>query len=161
MMGKIILFLILTLHLFSCEKENRILDKNEIIQSRQWSRDSVYSFTCDILDTSVSYDLFFNIRNSVEYPYQNIFVLYTIEDANDNLLNSYQKDITIFDNFGKPLGNNNSLLGVNFGKEYYSYHKLNSYKFPEIGQFKISVSHQMRDKRELKGVLSVGMEITK
>lgn len=160
-MKRITFFLLLSLCIFSCKDENRIIDQNEMIQDRIWDRDSVYQYSFDITDTSVNYNIYLNVRNSLEYPYQNLFVLYTIEDESGNLLNSYQKDISLFDNFGKPVGDGKAILGISFGDDYYSYHKLTDYKFQQAGKYRVSVSQQMRDKKELEGVLAVGVAVTK
>lgn len=160
-MKRSLYFIFLVLGIFSCKDENRIIDQNEVIQNRVWDRDSVYEFSFNVQDTSKEYSIYLNTRNSLEYPYQNLFVLYTIEDDEGSLLSSFQKDVTLFDNFGKPLGDGNKVLGISFGDDYYSYHELTSYKFLKEGTYKVSVSQQMRDKKFLPGVLAVGIAVTK
>ena len=160
-MFKIVSSAFLILILFSCNDKNRIIDENTIIESRVWNRTKVYDFTFNVSDTTTEHNIYFNIRKSMEYPYQNLFILYAIEDESGNLLNSFQKDILLFDNAGKPFGNNNSLLGITFGDEYYSYHLLTQYQFPKVGKYKISFCQQMRDKEQLEGVLSVGAAVIK
>ena len=160
-MFKIVSHTFLVMILFSCNDNKRVIDENKIIESRTWDRTKVYDFTFNVNDTTTEHNIYFNIRKSMEYPYQNLFILYSIEDESGNLLNSFQKDIPLFDNAGKPFGNNKSLLGINFGDEYYSYHLLTQYQFPKLGNYKISFCQQMRDKEKLEGVLSVGAAITK
>ena len=73
---KFILFLLVGIVLTSCKEENRIIDKNVILEDREWGQNNVLSYDVLIEDSSLTYDLSLNIRNSLDYPYSNMFFLY-------------------------------------------------------------------------------------
>src|SRR6187549_169559 len=58
----------------SCDK-NRIYEKNITIEKYVWESKVKPTFTVDILDTSVLYNLYVNVRHAEIYPYQNIWLI--------------------------------------------------------------------------------------
>lgn len=62
-----------TLVLASCDK-TRILEKNEPIKSDTWAYDDVKVFETEIVDTSLSYNLYVQARHSFQFEWRNMWV---------------------------------------------------------------------------------------
>jgi gliding motility-associated lipoprotein GldH len=155
------LFTILLLFcLFSCDDQNRVIDTNTILEEQVWNQDEVLDFDVVITNDSITYDLALNIRNGLNYPFRNIFFLYSIEDENGNLIFADQSELMLFDKLGKPLGSAESFLGLSFGDLYYSSNVFKEYKFPKAGDYKIKVVQNMRNEPTLDGVMAVGIKVS-
>ena len=145
---KIIFILSFTILTISCKKNQSFLyDFN----SREWnSKDSVF-FSFDVLDKTVSKKISFFLRNNLDYPYRNIFLL--IELQNDTgIIDSDTVQYLISNKYGQWLGNG-------FGKtrdNYFIFKK--EYLFEDSGPHVIILRHGMRT-NNLKGIVKLGVEI--
>lgn len=147
--------------LLSCQQDkNRIIDENTVLDDREWQQDEMLEFEVTIADDSLTYDLALNIRNGIDYPYRNIFFLYSIEDENGHLVFADQHEFMLFDKLGKPLGSSESFLGISYGDLYYSSNSFKTFKFPKPGKYKIKVVQNMRNKPVLEGVMAVGIKVS-
>ena len=60
---------------------NRVFEDYKEFNDRTWKiNDRVY-FDFEIKDTTKKYNLYYNVRNSLEYPYARIFVNYSLKDS--------------------------------------------------------------------------------
>lgn len=139
--------------LFSCD-EGRVYERNADFNSRQWLVNEKPAFEFEISDTLQTYNLFCNIRNSLDYPFARIFVRYYLQDSSGNVL---EKDLVrqlLFDEkTGKPHGE--SGLG-----DLYD-HRIplkSNHRFPYAGKYKIEFEQFMR-RDTLAGVLAVGVRV--
>ena len=155
-----ILLALTSMFLFSCKEENRIIDVNTVLTEQVWNQDNVLGFDVLISEDSLEYDLALNIRNGLDYPYRNIFFLYSIEDEKGNLIFADQKELMLFDKLGKPLGSEKSFLGISFGNLYYSSNSFAKYKFAKAGMYKIKIVQNMRNQPALYGVMSAGVRVS-
>jgi len=62
----------------SCDSE-RIFEDNVEFRDRNWKIAQSVQFEFQIADTSRRYNLWMNIRNSLDYPYARIFVNYDLQ----------------------------------------------------------------------------------
>lgn len=161
MKNKVYLLVVIASFFFvSCEqREKRIIDENTILDERVWEQDNILEFELNIENDSLIYDLALNIRNGLDYPFRNIFFLYSIEDEKGNLIYASQEELMLFNKLGKPLGSTDSFLGVSYGDLYYSANSFAKYKFPNQGRYKVKISQNMRNKPVLEGVMSVGLKV--
>lgn len=139
----------------SCDG-NRVFERNESFENKVWLLDSVPEFTFTISDKNVPYNIYFNVRNTVSYPYSNLYITYTLEDS---LGNQLAKELVNYELFtrktGLPLGE--SSIGDIYDHQF----KLkDNYYFEHRGKFSIKFQHYMR-MDTLKNVLSVGTRIEK
>ena len=95
-MRNIVFFIILFLFT-SCNKKN-VYQSFFDIPKNTWNTDSIINFELTNLDTASNYKVLLNIRHSVEYKYQNIF-LFSKTDYNKDTLEIY-----LCDNTGKWYG---------------------------------------------------------
>lgn len=142
----------LIISLFSCDPL-RLKEQNENLAGRTWHKDSVLTFMFRVDDIHKSYNFYMNIRNTLNYPFQNIYVNYSLEDTLGNI---YEKDLInlqLFDRItGKPLG---SGLGDIFDHQELF---LETYSFNNPGVYMLKMEQYMR-RDELPEVVSAGMRI--
>ena len=112
-----------------------------------------FAFRFSTEDTVANYNFFVTLRNTDDYPYQNLYVFLKTEFPNEK-----SKLDTIYcpmaDARGKWLGKGFS--GVYDNRILYIARK----RFPLTGEYTISIEHAMRDEI-LEGVLDVGVRIEK
>ncbi len=151
-----ILFIFITFILVSCD-EKRIFDEYKSVGSA-WNKDSIVSFDLPKLETSKPYNLYLNLRNNDNYPFNNIFLLVSLENPDG---------LTKVDTLEYAMANNDgTLLGVGFTdtKESKLFFKENQI-FNKKGKYKIRIQQAVRQngkvkgEKELNGVTEVGFRI--
>ena len=141
--------------LFSCD-EQRVFENNVDFNDRYWVVGERPEFAFEISDTVDAYNLYVNVRNSLDYPYANIFVTYYLRDSSNVLLKKDLVRQTLFnEKTGEPMGE--SGLG-----DLYDHRipLLSNYTFSEPGTYKVAFEHYMR-RDTLDGVLAVGLRVEK
>ena len=139
----------------SCDDE-RLYEKNVSFDDRFWKQSEKAEFEFDITDNVVPYNVYLNIRNSVDYPYSRIFVNYTLQDSTGKVLDKQLLSSMLFDpKTGSPEGS--SGLG-----DIYDHQILikKNHKFSSRGKHKIYFEQFMR-KDTLEGIIAVGVRIEK
>ncbi|MCC8096380.1 MAG: gliding motility lipoprotein GldH [Tannerellaceae bacterium] len=145
------LFIIICFLCFSCENK-AIYNQYQAIADRTWKKDKEYYFTFYIDDITVPYNLILDIRNNNLYPFQNLWVFYTIEPP----IGTLQRDTLecmLADDFGKWYGKGISLFHSSFPLR-------TSYMFPYEGQYTYSFRQGMRTE-VLKGIQEIGFRVEK
>ena len=146
-----ILFLLLIISTTSCDP-GRVYEENKEFESGIWNVDSVPSFKFAIPEEG-EYDLYFNIRNTLEYPYQNLYVTYYLEDTIGNLLKTDLVNFNLFDpKTGKPLGEGG--IGDIYGHQLML---LDNYRL-ENQPYTMRFQHYMRTD-SLQDILAVGLRV--
>lgn len=120
-----------------------------------WQLASIPAFRFQIKDTRQPYQIFFYTKNSLEYPYHNLYITYDLKDAVGNLLRTELKNFELFDaKTGKPHG---KIWGKIQSQEFVL---LESYQFPHVGVYTLKVQHFMRTDN-LPGVCAIGIKVSK
>ena len=83
-MRSTLVFIVLILWFSSCD-QTRVFEKNSDFDSRYWVVKDKPEFEFEITDTVQTYNLFGNVRNSLDYPYARIFITYTLSDSTEVL----------------------------------------------------------------------------
>ena len=151
-----VLILLVSMLFFSCDKK-RVFDEYKSVGSA-WHKDSVVSFNLPELDSTKKYDLFINIRDNNNYPFNNLFLIVTLEKPN-----GYTKVDTLEYQMAAPDG---TLLGDGFTdiKESKLYYKENV-KFRV--KYKLNIKQAVREGgkvpgvTQLEGITEVGLRIEK
>lgn len=151
-----VLILGFTLLLFSCDK-NRVFDDYKKLGGT-WHKDSIICFEFESKDTVSSHNLFVNVRNNNNYPFNNLFLVVHMQFPD-----GFTKVDTLEYQMANPDG---SLMGEGFSdvKENKLWYKENV-KFNQEGTYKVSIQHALRQINkipgieELKGVSEVGFRI--
>jgi gliding motility-associated lipoprotein GldH len=158
-MKKIVLYLLPALWL-ACTACDRgyVFEQAKEIQGNEWYIDSVAVFNVNIPSTSQGYDLYYTLRNSLDYPYFNMYITLYIEDSTGTPIDSRLHEMTLMDSrTGKPFGG--SPLGAGFSNIYdHQFIALQGYRFPYAGRYTMRLKQYMR-RDPLPGVYSVGLQI--
>jgi gliding motility-associated lipoprotein GldH len=147
-------FLILFL-LSSCDS-NRIYEDNVVFKDRTWKLAEPAQLEFDIADTTQRYNLYMDVRNSLDYPYARLFVNYNLVDPTGKELSKKLISEYLFDQkTGKP--NGSSGLGDIYDHQFLF---LKEYSFSKTGKYKVKFEQFMRQDT-LQGVVAVGLRVEK
>jgi len=147
--------LLLLIGLLACDSKNTVYSEYEDIADGKWYENHAPTFTFRIEDASVPYDLYYNLRNSLSYPYFNLYLTRYLTDSAGHVLESRLDELLLMDaKTGKPNGEG---LGDIFD------HKVmikQNYRFPKPGRYSLKVKQYMRQ-NPLPDILSVGLAVEK
>lgn len=136
----------------SCDT-NRVYEENRDVEGFMWSVGKPLSFDFEIPDTVTKYNFYFNIRNTDDYPYNNIYVFFHTRFPNGK---------TGTDTVAFPLADPN---GRWYGKGQGDIHDCQlifkkGVRFPVAGKYHMDIEQAMR-MAELPGVMNAGIRIEK
>lgn len=120
-----------------------------------WALKEKPRFSFEIPTNAPPYEFSYLIRNSIDYPYYNLFIRYTLRDERNKILQSQLEELTLFDaKTGKPFGKG---LGDLFD------HKITSKSLNKLiplppGKYVLEVEQFMRQDT-LSGILTVGVTL--
>lgn len=151
-----ILFLLVTFLLVSCDK-TRIYDEYKSV-GNAWNKDSIVTFDLPKLDPAKSYNLFVNVRDNNDYPFNNLFLIVAMQQPNRRVItDTLEYQMTEADG---------TLLGDGFTdvKESKLFYKENV-KFNLKGNYKVTIQQANRQTgkiagvKDLAGITDVGFRI--
>ena len=155
-MRSIFLGLLAILVCASCESNIKASESRNLGAS--WGQDDIVEFTIPQMDTLKKYNLFLSIRNSNEYPYNNIFLIASMNFPHGKVITDTLEY--------RMAASDGTWLGTGIGsiKESKLWYKENI-SFQETGNYVLRVSHAVRNNGEvggvsqLKGILDIGYSI--
>lgn len=151
-MRVVLIFLVACL-VCSCDSE-RLYEKNNDLNDRVWLSSDKPAFEFVVSDTLKTYNLYCNIRNSVDYPYSRIFINYSLQDSTGTSVSRNLISAFLFEEkTGKPLGS--SGLGDVYDQQIPI---LKNYHFKTPGAYSMKFDQFMRTDT-LVGVLAVGFRL--
>ncbi len=130
---------------------NVVFEENIQVDVNGWNTADFQRYSFNISDTSIPYNFYIDIRNSVQYPYSNIFLFIRTRLPDDNWAND-TLDLWLSDPEGK-------WLGKGIGK--YRDNRIlvmPSFRFPMQGEYFFEIEHAMREP-DLKGIASTGIRV--
>jgi gliding motility-associated lipoprotein GldH len=142
-MRNVLLVLAALLMLASCDSKMLVGEMHELPGS--WGKNEVMTFEIPRLDSLKKYNMFLHLRNTHDYPFNNIFLIASME---------FPHGLTITDTLEYRMANpDGSWLGTGIGpvKESKLVYKENV-SFIEEGIYILSVSHAVRNNGEVQGV---------
>lgn len=146
--------LLLCVWLAGCET-NTVYSEYEDIEEGKWYVNQAPVFTFRIEDANQPYNIYYNLRNALSYPYYNLYLTRYLSDSTGKVIESRLDELILMDpKTGKPNGDG---LGDIFD------HKVlikQNYRFPKPGQYTIRIKQYMRQ-NPLPDVLSVGISVEK
>lgn len=150
---RVILFFLFALLIWSCDSD-RLYEKNHDFEDRAWLSSDKPAFEFAVSDTLKSYNLYCNIRNSVDYPYSRIFINYSLQDSSGTSISRNLISAFLFEEkTGKPLGS--SGLGDVYDQQVPI---LKNYQFKTSGTYSMKFGQFMRTDT-LSGILAVGFRL--
>ncbi|MDD3322769.1 MAG: gliding motility lipoprotein GldH [Paludibacter sp.] len=123
------------------------------VSPQGWCKDSVLIFDIPITDTISTYNLYVNIRNRGEYPYQNLW-LFLQKMTPDSIITKDSIELYLADQRGKWLGS-----GLGSILEMPVLYNQNI-QFLLKGNYEYKIQHGMRDS-VLIGINDIGMRLEK
>lgn len=137
--------LLLVMIIFSSCDKKRVFDEYKSVGSA-WNKDSIVTFNLPELDSTKRYDLFINVRNNNNYPFNNLFLIVALE-----LPNGFTKVDTLEYQMAEPDG---TLLGNGFSdlKESKLFYKENV-RFKS--KYKVYIKQAVRENGKVPGVTAL------
>ena len=135
--------------LLSCNKDI-VYNDFRPVPDKKWDKSYGFVFEFDLKDASIPYDITLQLRNSVYYPYQNLWILFD-QFHQDEILCKDTIEYRLVNDFGRWTGNGITLYQNQFPLR-------SNYHFPDTGTYTITIRHGMIDAR-LKGIENVGLLI--
>ncbi|WP_162126736.1 gliding motility lipoprotein GldH [Flavobacterium phycosphaerae] len=141
-----ILFVLLLFLVISCDKK-RVFDDYKSV-GKAWHKDSIVTFDLPKLDPKKAYNMYVNVRDNDDYPFNNLFLIVSLEQPNHKV-----KVDTLEYLMTNPDG---SLLGDGFTdiKENKLFYKDNE-RFTQKGNYKIHIKQAVRQTGKIEGVSSL------
>ena len=118
-----------------------------------WSKDTAYVFNVPVSDTTATYNVYVNIRNRSEYPYQNLW-LFLKKISPDTIQTKDSIECYLADQRGKWLG-----TGMGSIMEMPVLYQQNV-RFNKAGTYRYEIVQGMRDTM-LIGINDIGMRVEK
>lgn len=138
--------------LLACQSEPYLYEKTYELPISGWHSDSILRFEFRLTDSG-RYDLYYHIRNTLDYPYYNLYVKYRLIDSTGRQLDERLQDIILMDaKTGEPFGTH---LGGSFEHELIA---LPAYAFVAPGRYVLLIEQYMRQER-LPGILNFGLRL--
>ncbi|HCM77697.1 MAG TPA: gliding motility lipoprotein GldH [Cytophagales bacterium] len=144
---------LILLSLFSCD-QSRVYEQQVDFPDKAWLVSNQPRFEFEIKDHTRNYNLYYTVRNSLEFPFSRIFVTYTLSDSTSqqqkkDLLSAY-----LFDQkTGEPFGD--SGIGDLFDHRFPI---VTNYHFDRPGKYFIQLE-QFNRLDTLKGIMAVGIRV--
>lgn len=135
--------------LFASCKQDVFYQKMDSIEKEVWDVDHKLTYEFEIKDSSAYYDIYINVRNTTDYPYQNLYVFLT---------NQFPSGVQMVDTlgcilcdpFGNWYGNGNGRIKEN------KFLLKKQVRFQQKGKYLFTVQQGMRDDH-LKGISDFGI----
>ncbi|MEP2936622.1 MAG: gliding motility lipoprotein GldH [Gilvibacter sp.] len=149
--------ILLALILLSSCSDNAVFS-NSTSFSNGWKLQDTVQVQLPVLDSVTNYDLFLTVRNSNDYPFNNLFLIVAMEFPQGKVITD-----TLEYRMANPDG---SWMGTGVGsiKESKLWYK-EGVRFLEGGNYKLSIVHALRNNgqlggvEDLQGILEVGLRI--
>ena len=142
--------------IFTACDSDRVFEDNLEFKDRTWKVTDEARFNFTIPDTTFRYNVYYNVRNSLDYPYARIFITYHLYDSAGSELSKKLIFQDLFDQkTGRPLGD--SGLGDLYDHQFSI---LEHRHFEYRGKYSIKLDQFMRQDT-LQGVVAVGVRVEK
>lgn len=133
---------------------SRIFEQDVPLEENVWKENNSLVYTLQVEDPAKAYDLFYNVRYDLDYPYYNLYVRLQVQDTAGHDLMADRHELVLLDpQTGKPLG---SGIGGVYDKEFTALQKMH---FTQPGTYKVRVSQYMR-MAHLPGIHSFGVRVS-
>lgn len=148
--GKIFVSLAIIFCMISCER-NRVYEKNISIEKYSWDSKVIPSYKVEIIDTSVLYNIYVNIRHADLYPFQNIWLQVGTQFPNGTKA-SRRVEIMLANDEGKWYGE-----GLGDIWDFRSLIQENAF-FNNPGTYTFTIEQNMRQD-PLPGIMAIGLRV--
>lgn len=149
-----VLSILLLLTMPACKKSSDFKEMRDFPKN-EWYIAHKQTFEFNISDTTSTYRFNYLVRNSISYPFYNLYLQQKLTDSSGTQLSGSMDEVILFDKkSGKPYGDG---MGDIFDCRIQA-PKLQAIRFPRPGKYRWIISHSMRPD-PLTGIMSIGVEI--
>ena len=148
---KLLVITAVTSMLIAACSDNYVYNGYVTMPHERWHADSLASFRVPVSDTITFYNLFVNVRNTTDYPYQNLYLFINITAPNGASVRD-TFECYLADDHGKWLGKGKGKLRDN----RFIYRE--NIRFGTEGDYTVTLQQAMRVE-QLKGISEVGFRV--
>lgn len=148
---KLLVITAVTSMLIAACSDNYVYNGYVTMPHERWHADSLASFRVPVSDTITFYNLFVNVRNTTDYPYQNLYLFINITAPNGASVRD-TFECYLADDHGKWLGKGKGKLRDN----RFIYRQ--NIRFGTEGDYTVTLQQAMRVE-QLKGISEVGFRV--
>jgi gliding motility-associated lipoprotein GldH len=152
MKNKLFTFVCIIILFASCI-DNSIYRQSKPIAAEGWHKDSAVQFAVPVTDTVTEFDIYINIRNTNDYPFQNLY-LFVKATSPHGISIADTINLLIADDYGRWTGKRISRVWEN------NFLYLRNIKFVNSGKYIFDIQQGMRHDI-LNGISDVGIEINR
>lgn len=145
--------LILVMTVFQSCDSRKVYEENLPIPNNVWEKDAIKSFEFEVEDTLSPINLIINLRTTVDYPYQNIY-LFLYSEYPNGVMDKDTIEFLLAEPNGKWFGENSGTI-VEFTGMIAS-----GGRFSTAGKYVFKIQHAMREEL-LMEVVDVGFRVEK
>ena len=131
------IFLVLSFTIISSCDTQLVYDNFQHIDDARWHWDDPVDFAFPVADTISSHNILIRLRHSSDYPLSNLYMFVNFEGPSGQTLQDTINFI-LAENNGKWVGSGNG----NIREVGYLFKK--NIRFPEIGEYQVSIEQAMR-----------------
>ena len=146
-MYKVLLFCLL---LFACN-QTTFYQKSDVLPNESWNMNNTLVYKFEISDSLQYYNFFIDVRNTTNYPYQNLYLFFTTQFPNGELFTDTLNG-TISDAYGRWSGRGTGRIREN------RFVLKSKVRFQQKGVYVFSAQQAMRDS-VLKGISDFGITL--
>ncbi len=143
------LWTLLVIVIMGCDPK-KLYESDLSFVEKNWDMNETPVFSFELQEAE-TVDIYFKIRNDLDYPYQNLYIQYTLRTDKGSELRKNLVNLSLFDaKTGVPLGKGGSIFqhrSVLIASEMLA-----------AGTYEIELAQYMRNKA-LTGIYSVGVRI--
>lgn len=139
--------------LLSLSCNNHVIYQNKIaLTDHTWPTDTLLTFFFQVKDTTQLYDIYLIISNTLDYPYQNLYITHYLEDTAQDLGNELKNYILFEAKTGKP-------FGQGWGKlRSHELIMVANHRFLHTGMYTLKLAQFMRTEA-LSGIRIIGIKV--
>ena len=143
-------FLLLAYTLFSCN-QNSFYHKTDVFPNETWNAATTLAYEFTILDSLQFYNIYVDVRNSTDYPYQNLYLFFTSQFPDGSRFTDTLNCI-LCDAYGRWTGKGSGRIKEN------RFTLKSKVRFQQKGDYVFSAQQAMRDD-DLKGITDFGITL--
>lgn len=134
----------------------RVYETNRDFDGAMWRAADTAVFQFSVPDTSLSYNVILNFRNSIDFETSRFFLGYSLSDSTLSLTRKRLLEYNLFERkSGKPFGD--SGLGNLYSHQFMLEQNI---VFPSTGSYRVKLNQMMRVDT-LQEIVSVGIRVEK
>jgi len=144
-------FFLLFVGIFLSCNHKTFYHKTLRIQNEAWNMDSTLVYEFSIIDSLQFYNFYIDVRNTTDYPYQNLYLFFTTQFPDSTIFTDTLNCI-LCDVYGRWTGKGSGKIKEN------RFVLKSKVRFQQKGDYVFSVQQAMRE-TDLKGITDFGITL--